>query len=450
MQTRISFRQAAQLLLVSLGFYCCSTSRVQHDVGAVLPSSWTNPYWYLDPVNSLSCTSDANSCTSATCVSPGVGPCVSAAQIVKLWKTSTPILPQLTTVQWLSDGVATDPWYAVPTLIGNGGLALKGTLIQLATATIGTYTAPNFTAGTKGTITALGQSGAYWTPFVGMVVHDATAAASFVIDADLGSATASISTPFALPVQEFPTGPATIVNNDALTIYRPSTIYGLQLDTTGLGNGSGGGLSINALTLAADYSFTFGPYASVTESVLTSPVVLSVQNRSNYVPALTGCFISSTIEGSFNIVGGSLSAVGNNFQNGSNLDGDVLVNLRIHYGDGQITFRRVYFAQTNDVDSPVVDIQVYPSSLSDNANASRIWGPGGLNVYSGMHLDLHNGSAVSTLLLKGTLMIDSSTTAYPWVAASHAFGAGLTITAVNIDANGNLQNPAFGSIIAVE
>jgi hypothetical protein len=350
----------------------------------------------------------------------------------------------------LSDDVASDPVQVVPTIVGGGGLALRGTLVQVATATIGTYTAPVFTAGTKGKITALGQSGAYWTTFVGRVVRDVTASASFVIDSDLGSATASISTPFAVPVTTFPTAPVTISNGDSLVIYRPTTVYGLLFDSTGLGNLTGGGVTISDLTLAAENEITFGPQVAVDECVLTAPGIYTTRSGSNVQPALSSCYVTSTVEGSFYVTGGAMSAVGNNFQNGSSLDGDVLIDLRIHYGSGEIFVRRAYFGQTNDIDSPVVNVQVYQSVLTDSASASRLWGPGGLNVYSGMHFDLHHGSAVSTLLLTGSLQIDGATTAFPWVSASHAFGSATAVTAANVDANGNLQNPAFGSIIAVE
>jgi hypothetical protein len=442
MQASRSFVTAAFAALC-----CCQSEPAAHTFGAsggtpspIIPASWTVPTWFVDP----SAGSDNNSCTSIG------APCKSYAAIVQRWGTTQPTLLQSTAITWLNDDVSTDPVVLLPTLVGGGGLSLNGSLIQITTATIGTYTAPNFVAGTKGQITASGQSGAYWTPFVGMIVRDTTNSSSFVVDSDIGSATATISTPFHFPVQEFPASPGTITNGDAITIFRPTKIFLLFFDSVGLGNLSGGGFRALNLNIASEYSTTFGPLLFVTESQLTSSTIFTSMAGSSVSPVFTGCFISSTVEGAVTVVGGSMSAVGNNFQNGSSLDGDVLINQRIHYGSGLINFRRVYFGQTNAVDSPVVNINVVQSVMTDNGSSARVWGPGGLNVFSGMHFDLHFGSAVSTLLLTGTLQIDNSVTGYPWLSGSHAFGAGLTVTPTNIDANGNLQNPAFGSIIAVE
>jgi hypothetical protein len=174
-------------------------------------------------------------------------------------------------------------------------------------------------------------------------------------------------------------------------------------------------------------------------------VLFTNRTLSDVAPIFTGCFTSATVEGSVQVFGGSMSALGNNFQNGSSLDGDVLVNQRIHYGAGEIFLRRVYFGQTNDTNSAVSNFSVYQSSETDNASAPRVWGPGGFAISNGMRVAIAVGTAAAGWLLTGATKIDNATTAWPWVSGSNAYGAAQTITAAAVDSTGGLSDPVSGS-----
>lgn len=436
-----------RLHVLLLSVVACNVTPGKHSFGAaggvatpITPSSWTVPDWFIDPVAG----NDNNACTSSGT------PCKTYGAITQRWGTNQPTLSQATTVTWLSDDVSTDPVYIKPTLIGNGGITIHGTLISQTTATIGTFVAPNFTAGTKGTITASGQSGAYWTPYVGKVVHDTTANATFIVDGDSGSATATITTAFPLPIVEFPTGSVILSSGDSIVIYRPSTIYCVYIDNVAIGNASSVPVNkIIDLTLQSDYQCTFGQQIFISESVVAAQLALSTQNGNSITSVCVSCYLPNELDGSLVLVGGSAKIAGNVFQNGTVLDGDVLINQRFHYGTGTVSLRRVYFGQTNDVDSPPVIFQVWQSNLPDDGRAPRVWGPGGFSVSGGATFGIAVGTATAGLLLTGPLTIDGASTAWPWASGSNAYGSAQSITPSVIDSTGGLSDPISGSKIFI-
>jgi hypothetical protein len=107
--------QLAQLsCLDAKGVWQCKgikqTRRLGASSGSVsTPPSWSVPFWAVDPQKAVSgaCASDSNSCTSATCVSSGIGPCLTYGTIVQRWGTPCPQLAQVTQVEFMS-GHTTD------------------------------------------------------------------------------------------------------------------------------------------------------------------------------------------------------------------------------------------------------------------------------------------------------------------------------------------------------
>ena len=68
------------------GKWVCSTHQPPKKVGLSInssapPTAWSVPFWAVDNQNVTGCASDSNTCTSATCGSTGVGPCLTWAQI---------------------------------------------------------------------------------------------------------------------------------------------------------------------------------------------------------------------------------------------------------------------------------------------------------------------------------------------------------------------------------
>lgn len=427
------------LLLVLL-----ACTQPAHKVGAINTNNAQKVgAWWIDPANVSTHASDSNDCQSA------ITPCLSLGQIVSRFGTKFPTFAQSVVFTFLSDDVAADPWNMTPDLIGGGGVVVQGVPTVLATVTLGTYTAPNYAAGTKPTITASGHTGAFWTTYVGAIVHDTTANASFIIDSDVGTATATVTTPFATPVVEIPAGPATIANGDTLTILKLPMLYGISIDYRALGDFSSAtpGFTFTLLTINAEFELTLGPQVNLIDDVMAVPETFSNNRGEDTAPSCTNCSfgVSGGLSGGFLIFGGSMSEAGQNFQNLTQLDGDVYVNQRIHYGFGSVQLRRVYFGQTNDTDSTTADFQVQQSNMSDSAHAARVWGPGGMSVANGMKFQLGAGSATSTLLLRGTLSIEGSSTACANDLGDPALvHCGRTITAAAIDQTVGLGG--FGGI----
>jgi hypothetical protein len=425
-----------------------------HKMGAVNgPSSWNVANWYVDPANASTHASDSNDCqTSST-------PCASFGQIVSRWGTKLPTLAQVTTIQWLSDAASTDPVDIVPTIVGGGGLVLKGTLVSQIAPTIGTFTAKNRSAGTKATITASGQSGTYWSTAcggtcVGMDVHDTTANAQFWIDSDNGSATASITEPFALPVSEIPTR-QTIASGDSLVVYRPSVVYFTQVDSTALGTGAGGGVMITQMTTNADYEFFAGGQTGFVE-VSDKAAAVEVERSALSNPFLTSFYVfsSDNIEGNFSIFGGScFNQQGSQLFNRSTIDCDAIVNLRPH-SEGVVTVSDAYFAAGQwftDTGGP----QSWTRYLVDasNCGVAAVWGPATINVTSGEQLAVRGGAtAAGSLLATGGLTLGAGlgATGFTFNNTTGVFSAGATaLTPANVDTNGSYMDPRVGSRIYV-
>jgi hypothetical protein len=216
----------------ALTLLCACAARVPSHaerVGNSQSPTASIPNWYFDPAGTLPCTSDNNSCTSATCGVSGVGPCQTWGGILARLGTKTPTLSIAVLFTELSDQVApwVDPIVLRPDLVAPGGSAtLTGSLVQVATATIGTFTprVRGLAGQTTNHVTAVGQGGAYWTAFIGDLVHDTTANAWFWVERDLGTGVAQITEPVQSTLAHpIPPTYVTIANGDSLVITRPTT-----------------------------------------------------------------------------------------------------------------------------------------------------------------------------------------------------------------------------------
>jgi hypothetical protein len=427
------------------------------------PASWATPNWYLDPANSTGCANDGNSGTAATCGGAGSGPLLTYAQIANLWGTTSPLLNQPTTITLMSSQGA--PWND-PIILDPSGtadasspnLTLQGSLIQQATGiTVGTFVQRNRSTGTKNTITAAGQSGAYWTPYVDMFVHDTTVNAYFWIDADLGSATASISEPVQAVTAVTATPYVTISNGDSLTVFTQTKAQVLYVGQHSAGGFGGPSLSRVWLTGAAPSAVItiVGALHNISESRVDSDIV-QFGDQSGIAFAKNCDFTSSvfTMNGTFlnGIIHTDFATIGPYPTNQNALDGDVLIDgpTLVHLGPYTI-LGKAYFAGTiwafQPGESLFLGTQDEPGPYYGIAS---LWGPGNLTLRQGARLMLFNGGTQATtgMLLTGGFTIDSSATAFPWSSSTHSFGAAVSINGENVDANGGLSNPQTGTRIA--
>jgi hypothetical protein len=104
-----------------------------HKFGAVRPNvaanpAWLVPAWYVN----ASTGNDEN-----TCVTSGA-PCKTYGEIVNRWQTSSPVLVQATTLNFLVDTTELVNWS--PVIAQGGAATILGTLTTVASGTLGTVT----------------------------------------------------------------------------------------------------------------------------------------------------------------------------------------------------------------------------------------------------------------------------------------------------------------------
>ena len=407
---------------------------------------------YVDPISNVASCSNGNSGASASV------PICGLSEVVGRWTTNSPSLNQVTTIFLQSSAPATDPLNMSPQTFGSGALVVNGLLTSVATPTIGTFTARVRASGVTNKITASGQSGAYWSSFVGDLVNDTTASAWFWVEKDLGSAQAQITEPFNTVTTSptwLPTTYETIANGDSLVVY--------SVPTLACHNFTPGPAAKSAL--AHVHCINDGVYstingASVSESRLSATSL--VGGAGSLVNLLGNSYVDGT--GSFlaaGIVGGAVTAstprLGVGQGDGHALafvDGDVLIDTGGPFHTAQnLIFGRAYLGTGvyPDVDEEGqtsgvrLSIGYYDRPGVQFAD-SELWGPGRVDLFNGATFvcqDSVNGCA-GQLLLTGTLTIHGGSTGFPWIAGSNAWGASTTITPAAIDSDTAICDPATG------
>jgi hypothetical protein len=421
-----------------------STSEPPTMGAAASQVSWTVPAWYVDPANATGCASDSNTCTAPACGAAGVGPCATLnGGPIARWGTRSPILPQATTITIESNDVSSDALQVMAT----GPLTIQGTLQPVGSSLVLTsFTPKNKVTGTPNRVTVSGQT---WTP--GTVLRDTSAGLTMMVDADLTGGVAQVTEPFVAPVG-IALVRGTPIAGDTLQVYQPTVLY-LQ---SARSNGGAVSFPIQLVDLALETPSNFAGYigtlAGVLECAVTnnSNIQIVPDNGSESSPFFISDWFNSyfgagSFTGTATFWGGALNGAGNAFLNMTWLDFDVLVNLRSHQ-NGLLQVGTAYFGQwpENSVGfQTLAQIVVIPSS----GGVGTVWGPAAITLTSGQQLIVRSTTATSALLTTGTALIDGISTAYPWVAASHAYGAAVAITPANIDSNSGLSDPASGSAI---
>jgi hypothetical protein len=407
---------------------------------------------FIDPQNTggsgIPNTNTASDTNDGTSISKAFA---SGQRYMRQFGTVSPVISQPTVVSLLSDQQPTDVWLSSPHLVGSGKLTVNGTLVQQGTATIGTFTARNRVAGTRNTITAQGQGGAFWTPFVGMLVNDTTANAWFRIHADNGSATATITEPLASSFNIVPLVPAyvTIANGDALVMY---SMPKLQAAIASVGSLNSQGRQPTYQRVDFSYGVMKADTCIINECTFTGSVVGTPLG----LGFVRNCFFKSgaIYESCASIIGGGMRSTFaqlSAFSISSNVvDGDFLCDAAsLHLGQ-RMQVGRVSFNVGIDCDYSGLLVECGTADTAGLYYAdAEIWGTGNLPLRGGATMYIQSAStAANVMLLTGGFTIDGLSTAFPWVAGSNAYGAAQSITGANIDTYLSLSNPATGTRIA--
>ena len=421
------------------------------------PVSWTVPTWYVDPANTSRRASDSNSCSTSA------APCLTSSQILSRWGTPSPTLPQATTFVQMSSDTAPFPsaWALSPQSIYS--MVFEGQLSMMRIGTVGTYTALNRTAGTKGTLTLSGvgaDAGSFWTPYVGTFIEDTTSGAYFWIDADLGGGVATITTPleatdpFTFFISTSVPAYGTITPGDALVFYTMPTAWCRSMP-----------LSTQAFAIVYHLRCTDPPLpgliplspdyipltiesrvdSSVHWSDCTNTGTTFTNNERNF---FVNSFFDSFVSAEGQWIGGAITSVDSTLGCGVApvvLDGDVLVDNRQHLAFNQVL--EIYLAFLGGVGS----IHTYTSfgtvtlggwNYNGDYGTAAVWGTEPIDVSDGEVFVCEENCTKQLLVTGGMTMEQSLTTAYPWLADAGTWGSTLlSLTPANVDTYGAMCRP---------
>ena len=408
------------------------------------------PTWFIDSINGF----DGYTGTSATFISGTVGPIQTCAELLRRYGTRFPVITQSVTVTLLNDVPTSDPWLIQPTTVQGisyfgTNFTIIGTLIQTGTATIGTFT-PQTHGSTQNTITASGQSGAFWTPFVGNLVQDTTVSPSawFWVTADAGTATAKISEPLKLNAVFIGGAPPyqTIANGNSLVMYRPTNLYVPVAN----GNLLNPGIAFQTLTISGG---SCEPDQTIFDRCSINCLLPDNIGQSGFT-TYSNCDFSPNILSLIvfgNIYGGSIRAPSAQFTSTESsfvLDGDVVCTGTVGFAGNSPTVigRAGFFGTLTSFQQPF-----FVRVVEQNYGQPIVWGTASFNVLKDSTLTFNASfTAASQWLSSGALTIDGLSTANPWNATANIFHAPVSITPANVDVYGSLQNPLSGSKIYKE
>lgn len=440
-------KRAIFILPVVLGAACAKPS-AQSDAGSaakfgavyprnpIVPSSWTQTAWYIDPVSG----SDNNTCTTSG------SPCKTFAEVAARWGTYSPLWTAATTITYLSSASDnSDPLIIRGLCSGAGSITVKGQLgagQQIKTGTLASVTAKARTNGASSLLQAdLGAGVA-----VNQLIVNTTHSAAAWIYANVSGTVYSLTQPCARLTGGFGlcSEVDTWANTDAFTVYQPTKIniaeLGCQaLDTDNAGTGGYADLidatvydpeGAGAGTVVFGWN-TFVQEASIerTAAMNITSTYVSIDPVYANVAYESGAYIGLPYQAAvLNVIEGGY--VGQANFAGTYLDSDVILKTGGSLRDSSIGKVYVPSAQTLNVFG------------TNNANAflgqGIVWGPGTLNIAGASRISYASGASkaaatftISTLNLNGQT---KSCLDVPGAATS--FGTcNITISAANLDTN---------------
>jgi hypothetical protein len=434
------------------------------------PPSFTVPDWYLDPANRTGCASNSNSCTSATCGSAGIGPCVTVGEVTShRWGTISPMLPQTTTLHLLSSETLNQEAIVLnPTTVGNGPsmFIIDGSLGLSTVASFSLGAVTQKTRGNPGTLLQVANLPA--GAAAGEMIYDSAHPSYAFIDSMNGS-TGTITQPLDAPTLTTPNAEPAPSEVDWLTSYAgdAAVLYalpGLNLRSaqpTGGDAPTTGALPtfwmqdvrvLDSSGAPGNSTINFEPIGMgtiVTNSRIDS--YFNFDGRRQYIAAamlntwLPGC----GMEFFATISAGALctqATWGSHVWDLAGVDGDVIVHeglylkgsyniIGLAYFDGSIT------PQVAVIHGNVVELE--PSGAL-TSTATQLWGPGSMNLESPESaIENESGTTWANILTMGAITIDGATTGTMYDAG--VFTDGVSITPAMLDLHNGLQNPRTGS-----
>jgi hypothetical protein len=285
--------------------------------------------WYFDDANTTGCAADTNSCTSATCGSTGVGPCLTFGQIVQRLGGTQPVYPPgiVATFNQLSAQTANQDVIFFEPRVSNGGQAiLKVALTGGVSFTAGTVT--SMTRGAPGNLLTVVFPGGT-VPVKNQLVVDSSVGrnSQAIIDSVSGQTatmqspltTASVTNTTTVMAPSEDTGWTT---GDSMTVY---TLLNTNLAKWGpVGGGSSSGLQLgagyifysNIVDSSGTNTSTFplhvsAGFGALVNSVVNTRLFISSENGRVIGPYLVGSSVVGQVitAGPFMMFGGALAGL---------------------------------------------------------------------------------------------------------------------------------------------
>jgi hypothetical protein len=421
------------------------------------PSSWSTPAFYIDGPNTSGCASDTNTCTSSTCGSSGIGPCLTTTGVRQKYGSQMPVFDG-TLVGWyfLGNTIAGDCIAGFqPTTIHSGAFGLFGLYTQTSSGTLSTVTSKVRATPQLLQVTLSGAA-----PPVHGLIHNLTHPSRALVSAVNG---------------------ATITLDQPLNAYAIGNVAGLiaEVDTWTAGDS----YTIeqtpkicvqNIVHHAGDYSTNLSTQPFLSMTVQALELVATANTNASRIAIISdlNVFIFDSVVDSNELIIGQcndqtvVSTVSNSYSNSieaactaiaggnygnvflgqhsilmtdvvmNNLNAEIDTMMESTYLSGTLRC-----GSTNDYSPCQVDLR--PFALP----APFLWGPGAVSLGAGSKIFNASGNSwASTLLVTGSLTLDGSSTACS--VAAGTWTCGRSITAANLDTYTGLVQPTTGSAFA--
>ena len=421
------------------------------------PSSWSTTAFYIDGPNSSGCASDTNTCTSATCGSAGIGPCLTTGGVRQKYASPVPVFDG-TLVGWyfLGNTLPGDCLAGFqPTTIHAGAFGLFGLYTQTSSGTLSTVSPKNRATPQLLQVTLSGSA-----PLVHGLIHNLTHPSRALVSA-VNGATITLDQPlnaYAIgnvsgliaEVDTWTSGDSYVIEQTpkicVQNVVHHSGDYSANLSTQPFLS-----LTVQALELVATENTNASRTALISD--LNVLMVDSVVDSNEFIVGqCNDQTVVSTVSNSYcNSIEAACTAVaGGNYGNiflgqhsilmtdvvATNVNAEIDTMMESTYVSGTLRC-----GSTNDYSPCQIDLR--PFALP----APFLWGPGAVSLGAGSKLFNASGNLwVSTLLVKGSLTLDGSSTACS--VASGTWTCGRSITAANLDTYTGLVQPTTGSAFA--
>jgi hypothetical protein len=412
----------------------------------IIPQSWTQPAWYIDPLNSTGVASDSNSCATILL------PCLTYAEVAARWGTYSPRLRQNTLIDFLSNDDGTDPFYFNPYVENQAIITVKAELpTPVQTTTITVNQAKSRSANHLLEVTFATSTGITGNQYV----VDTTRNSSAWTFNSLGAGEFQMSQPLLASNSNEDDG---WTNGDTVSIYQLTKIQAstilpvleqynsggsiqatvnvvnLQLGETGQSgnlqinsnevNVFGSLIDNNLVPFNRDVFQQFvncAVYDSRGQSILLNAGLIFVNPSYLYVPAISA-YNDAILNAGATLISGNAS---NNWGPTPGAVGSI--------------FGNVYIVNQVQISSAL-------TIFSPSTQLGSVWGPGTLVLSNGrFSYPSGAGAAAATFLNSGGLKISTSTAACSTSqAATDVVSCGISLTPANLDTANSGVSTGFG------